>query len=825
MDKRYDSTSSEKKVRTFWQEQDIFNAANNPGPSYTIDTPPPTVSGALHVGHIFSYTQTDIIARYKRINGFSVVYPFGFDDNGLPTERYVEKKLNIKATDFERSKFIELCLKETKEAEQEFKELWQRMGLSVDWDLQYTTISPEVRRLSQASFIELFNKGFVYRKEEPALYCPVCQTSVAQAELEDSQVESFFSDIVFTDEDGNQLIIGTTRPELLPSCVALFYNPADERYKKLKGKKARVPLFKTEIPILEDELVAMEKGTGLVMCCTFGDTTDIAWYKKHRLPYKQSIGRDGKMTELAGMLKGLSIHEARKKIIQELIKHNLLIRQQPITHVVNIHERCKNEIEFIALKQWFIKILEHKQAFLEQANKIKWYPAFMKARYKDWVEHIGWDWCISRQRFYGIPFPVWYCTECDKVLIAEPKELPVDPQETKYKGACSSCGSKNIVPDTDVMDTWNTSSLTPYICYAVCNQQWKPPFQDEEQKETLESFLPMNMRPQAHDIIRTWAFYTIVKSWMHNNLIPWNTIIISGHVLGAAKEKLSKSKGGGPITPENLLANYSADALRYWTASAALGHDVSFSEEQIQIGQRLTTKLWNAFRFIKEHLAPCKSDEVPEQLGSINGWILHQASNCFETYQNYLEQNEFSIALDNVEQFFWKDFCDNYLEIIKDQLFNSDKYNHAQICATQWTLFTIGLRILQLYAPYVPYVTEAIYQLLYKEHVGIASIHQTRFSKVQQLFVFKKGAKSTEKLLEIVSQVRKLKSKQQLSLKTKLATLTIYVADIDNYYFLQEQEQLIKGVTQAQKVHFKQEERDEQRLKQQDNQWNATVSC
>jgi len=825
MDKRYDHVASEEHIRSLWEEEGTFKAINNTGERYSIDTPPPTVSGSLHIGHIFSYTHTDIIARYKRMNGFSVVYPFGFDNNGLATERFVEKKLNIRAVDFDRSEFIRICLEESKKAVEGFKELWQRMGLSVDWDLQYSTISKEVRRISQAGFIDLYNKGYAYRKYEPAIFCPVCRTSVAQAELDDKESESFFNDIVFTGEDGNQLVIATTRPELLPSCVALFYNPADERYKKLKGKTAHVPLFDIEVPILEDELVDMEKGSGLVMSCTFGDTTDITWYKKHNLPYRQSIGANGKMTELAGFMSGLSVKEARKKIIQELLEKKLLIRQQPIKHMVNIHERCKHEIEFLALPQWFITILDHKKTFLDQADKIEWFPTFMKARYKDWVEHLGWDWCISRQRFYGIPFPVWHCLDCDAIILADPQDLPVDPQEAPYKGNCPSCSGTNIAPDTDVMDTWNSSSLTPYICAELIEPYKGVPFFAQDAQKVAETILPMNMRPQAHDIIRTWAFYTIVKAWMHNRIVPWNSVVISGHVLAGTKGKISKSKGGSAITPEHLLKTYSADAIRYWTASASLGYDVAFSEEQIKVGQRLVTKMWNAFRFVKEHLILCDPDNVPENLGPVNEWLLDKATICFEQYHSYLEQNEFSIALDNLEKFFWHDFCDNYLEIIKDQLFNPELYESDHLCATKWTLYVVGLRILQLYAPYIPYITEAIYQLMFKEHVGVSSLHKTRYAAIQREFVFKEGVKTTDILIEIIAKVRKLKSEHQLSLKTELTQLTVYCGNIDQCERLKSVEQILKGVSKAQKIEYVTESSDAYALEQKDDQWHAKVSC
>ncbi len=694
MEKQYDHKSTELQMQQTWQEHKTYLASHNPGPLYSVDTPPPTVSGSLHIGHIFSYTQTDIIARYKRMNGFSVFYPFGFDDNGLPTERYVEKKLSINAHTVGRTEFIKLCLQETKAVEHQFKQLWQRMGLSVNWDLCYSTISDKTRALSQESFIDLYKKGYIYRAYEPALYCTVCRTSVAQAELDDAQKPSFFNDIVFQDPHGNDLIVGTTRPELLPACVALLYNPNDERYVYLKGKQAIVPLYGFKVPILEDEQVSIEKGTGLVMCCTFGDKTDIAWFKKFKLPYKQAVGLDGKWTDITGPLAGLKVAAARAKIIELLQEKNLLLRQQPIMHAVNVHERCKNEIEYVALSQWFLKILDYKHEFLAMADRIAWYPSFMKARYKNWVENISWDWCLSRQRLFGIPFPVWHCTACGHIILADQQQLPIDPQETPYSKPCPQCGKSAITADTDVMDTWNTSSITPYICYQFYAPDAASPFMHD----VAPDFIPMGMRPQAHDIIRTWAFYTIVKTWMHHKTIPWAEIVISGHVLSDAKEKISKSKDNNKLAPETLLETYPADVIRYWTASGSLGQDVAFSENQLKIGQRLITKLWNAFRFVHEHTKDVNPQVMPAKLDASNEWLLHEATVCFEKYQRYLEENEFGLALAVVEKFFWHTFCDNYLELIKNQLFNPTEYDPQTVKATHWTLHTVGLRILQMYA-------------------------------------------------------------------------------------------------------------------------------
>lgn len=825
MDKKYDHLQAEAKAQELWQKNNTYAHENNPGPVYSIDTPPPTVSGYLHIGHIFSYTQTDIIARYKRMSGWSVFYPFGFDDNGLPTERFVEKRNNIRAHDISRSAFIELCLKETTEVEKQFQTLWQRIGLSVDWSLCYSTIDNNTRKISQLSFIELYKKGYVYRKNEPALYCTTCRTTVAQAELEDATKTSLFNNITFTSGQ-EKLTIGTTRPELLPACVALFFNPEDKRYQHLANKTAIVPIFGQEVPILADPDVDPEKGTGLVMCCTFGDKTDIVWYKRHNLPYRQVIDLDGKWTEQAGPLAGMRVATARETILKLLQEKGLLTEQKQITHVVNVHERCKKEIEYLIISQWFLKILPFKEKFVELADLIQWYPSFMKSRYINWVENLSWDWCLSRQRFYGIPFPVWHCTSCKEIILAKPEELPIDPQETPYKGQCP-CGSDFIQPDTDVMDTWNTSSLTPYICASLTKQVDN--LNNLFDQTYSSGFMPMSMRPQAHDIIRTWAFYTIAKSWMHNNNVPWTNIVISGHVLSTEKEKISKSQGNSPRDPENLLNLYPADAIRYWTASGSLGHDMAFSDTQLLIGQKLLVKLWNAFRFAQPYFESFEIKE-PEtnNLGDINKWLLNNISKCYKNYINYFELNEFNLALDTIEKFFWHDFCDNYIELIKDQLMNSDKYRPEQVEATRWTLYNVGLKILQLYSPFVPHITETIYSDIYKPYTKTPSIHQTRFNEYQTIYTFDDSTYLMNNVLDLVTQVRKLKSEHKLSLKTEIDTLTIACTNHNLIALLKAQEELIKGVTKAHKINYitnnmPTETSLNQENNLENNLWNATV--
>lgn len=790
MEKQYDSKATEQEIQNLWEREKIYHYKPDADRQvYSIDTPPPTVSGSLHIGHVFSYTQTDVVARYKRLRGFNVFYPMGFDDNGLPTERFVEKKHGIKAHNMKRSEFLTLCLKETEEVEKLFEGLWRSIGLSVDWTKLYSTISNKARKASQYSFIELYNKGYVYRKAEPSLYCTTCRTSVAQAELDSAEVSSTFNDIYFTAQDGQKLQIATTRPELLPACVAVFYHPDDERYKNLAGQQATTPIFNKQVPILADELVDPAKGTGLVMCCTFGDQTDITWFKKHKLPFVQTIGNDGKWTELAGPLAGLSVHEARKKILELLEQDGSLIGKKQISHHVSVHERCKQEIEYLVLWQWFIDVLNHKEKFLELADKIVWKPEFMKIRYQEWVQNLNWDWCVSRQRFFGIPFPVWHCNNCKQILFADRAQLPIDPQETKYPSQqCSSCSSTDIVPDTDVMDTWNTSSLTPQI-----NTNWP-----DESPDGLT--MPMSMRPQAHDIIRTWAFDTIVKSFFHTGDIPWHDIVISGHVL-AGKDKISKSKENSKTSPEALLATFPADVIRYWTASARLGVDTAFSDNQLKIGQRLVTKLWNAFRFCSEHIADYQKPAQTPKLDQLNEWLLTSLSKTVQEFIKNFDAYEYHAALETAEKFFWNDFCDNYLELVKDQFFNPDKYDAATIDGTRFVLYEVGFGILQLFAPFTPFVTDAIYQRLYKTTEQASSLHSTVLDEKRFSYIYEQSLQAIKLVLDVVASVRKLKTGKQLSLKTELSKLIIYV-DQAQQELLVGQELLIKGVTKTVQIDY-----------------------
>lgn len=796
MENRYNHLECDDKIRQLWLVNQTYRNHNHAYKLYTIDTPPPTVSGSLHIGHIFSYTQTDIIARYKRMTGHNVFYPFGFDCNGLATERFVEKKHNTNASKIGREKFVELCLSTTEEMKIKFVQLWRTLGLSAELENTYSTISSDVQRIAQQSFIELVRKNYAYIKKEPALYCTQCRTTVAQAELDDMEQATTFNDIEFKSETGASLMVATTRPELLSSCVALLYHPSDVRYQHLKNKQAIVPLFSNSVAILADESVLPEKGTGLVMVCTFGDKTDIEWFKKYDLPYKQSIGFDGKFIASVAELAGLNVLDARKKIIMLLQENGLLHGQKAITNSVNVHERCKQPIEYVILSQWFIKVVENSAAFLDAADKIDWFPGHMKSRYVDWVSHLSWDWCISRQRVFGIPFPVWYCNDCGTTLLADVSELPVDPQKTTYNGRCNNCNGLNIRAEKDVMDTWNTSSLTPYICKELYEKQRGYLFADSD-------FLPMSMRPQAHDIIRTWAFYTIVKAWMHQKEIPWNDIIISGYVLSENKEKISKSKDNAPTDPEKLLTMYAPDAIRFWTASGTLGQDIAFSNEQIIIGQKLLTKLWNGLKFVHLHIAGQEIGDIsqkPKNLGVINEWMFDQMQTALKQYHHCFEKNEFSFALQSVEKVFWNDFCDNYLEIVKDQMFNPANYNQQEVAATKWTLQYTGFLLLQMYAPYLPHITEYLYQHIFLGSVKTSSLHLTQLVTARQ--VNDKNNKKMAVILNVIGLVRKLKTAAQLSLKVELETLTICNVDTETIAIINNELSILKGVCKVKNIIF-----------------------
>jgi valyl-tRNA synthetase len=784
--KRYDPKEAEDKWQQFWLKNKIFKFEENSSkPLYSIDTPPPYASaGHLHVGHGMHYSQFEFIARFKRMMGNNVFFPMGYDDNGLPTERFVEKKHKTNKSKISRADFIKLCLEETKKTGQTYYNLFTKLGFSLDWDLLYHTIGDRARRVSQKSFIQLYKKGMLERHDNPTTWCTSCQTTIAQADLENVNLNSHFSDIVFKCED-KDLVIATTRPELLPACVALFFNPEDERYQELKDKLAKVPLFDYEVPVMADESVDKDKGTGLMMVCTFGDKEDIEKWHKYNLPLRVAITEYGKTNELAGKYANMKLKDARQAIVDDLKAKNLLINQKEITHAVNVHERCGTEIEFLKKPQWSINVLDKKEELIKIAQKINWYPEHMKVRYEHWVKNLQWNWGISRQRHYGVPFPVWYCKDCEAVLLPDEKELPIDPREEQYKGQCT-CGSSNIEPEMDVMDTWMTSSCTPEI-----NADW-----GSEKERT--NFLPMSLRPQGHDIIRTWAFYTIVKSYYHHDDIPWQDIMISGHGQDPNGQKMSKSKGNFVIAQE-VIDKYSADAFRFWAASVKLGDDLPYQEKDVLTGQKFINKLWNASKFALMHLEDYTSGDITEVFDK---WLLSKLHKLINVSTESFEKYEYSRTKGEVEKYFWQILCDQYLEIAKDRLYNPDQRGVEVRKSAQESLYQTILSILKMIAPIMPHITEEIYQLYFAEKEGKKSIHISNWPEFNKELVNPEAELAGDLGIDIINTVRKYKSENQMSLKEEIEEIILVSDEKDFQEMVGSISEDLKSVIKVKEIKF-----------------------
>ena len=797
--KHYSPIEVEPRLNEFWKTKGIYKfSPDSDQPVYSIDTPPPTVSGNLHLGHTYSYSHADFCARFWRMNGYNVFYPMGYDDNGLPTERLVEKRLGISARQVRRSAFIAKCLEISERAELDYQQLWQRLGLSIDWHYTYRTIDEQSRALSQRSFLELFKKDLIYQSEAPAIWCSECETSLAQADLNDIERQSELVTLAFDLESvdqtsqTNQIPIATTRPELLSACVAIFIHPEDDRYRGLAGKQAVVPLFDQVVPILEDTGVDLGKGSGAVMCCTFGDATDIAWWRKHQLPVIQVIDKQGRMTSAAGEFLSLSVIETRQQIKQDLENKGFILFTQPIQQSIRVHERCDTPVEYIMERQWFIKLLDYKQQLLDAGEQVSWHPGHMAGRYIAWVENLNWDWCISRQRYYGVPIPLWYCKNCSKVILAEEEQLPIDPTEQLPLHSCS-CGNSSFIPERDILDTWATSSLTPQIA----GQLLTNPI-------LYEKVYPFSLRPQAHEIIRTWAFYTLVKSLYQGNNLPWKNVLISGWgIAGEGMGKISKSRGGGALPPMEMIKRYSADAVRYWASSTGLGKDAIISEDKIQVGTRLVTKLWNVARFSENFINPCPSEVTALNAADFSAgdrWILTRLQVVIKEATAFFIGYDYTAAKNKVEEFFWRDLADNYLEMSKLRLYDPA---HPQHEGARATLYQLVLNILKFFAPFLPYVTEEIFQGLFAKHQKEAiSIHTSQWPQSQSGLEDMAALSCGEIMLEIASTVRRYKSENKLPLGSDIELIQISLAQQNDQQIWQAALPDISGITRARKVVF-----------------------
>ncbi|MBU1879353.1 MAG: valine--tRNA ligase [Chloroflexi bacterium] len=793
--KRYHAPAAETRWQQAWDEQGIYHFVQDSRPVYAIDTPPPTVSGDLHLGHCYSYSQTDFMARFWRMNGYNVYYPMGWDDNGLPTERLVERSLGIKPAQVGRAQFIQAILEVSREYEARYEQLWRRLGLSVDWRYTYSTISPPARRIAQYSFIDLYRKGLAYRASAPAIWCPQCGTAIAQAEVDDLERETRFVTVAFALDDGQPLPIATTRPELLPACVAVFVHPDDARYRALVGRTAITPLFDRPVPILADDKADPAKGTGVVMCCTFGDTTDVEWWYKHDLPLISVIRRDGALNELAGPYAGLDTGVARARITADLTDRGLILGQHEAAQTVRVHERCDTPVEYIDSQQWFIRLLDHRAEFLQAGCDIAWHPAHMHARYEDWVRNLAWDWCISRQRYFGVPFPVWYCADCGTAILADPADLPVDPLDQPPPRPCD-CGCAWFVPEEDVMDTWATSSLSPQVA-----GRWL------EDPALFEQVFPMSLRPHAHEIIRTWTFYTIVKSWYHLGRLPWSNIVISGYGLAPEGGKVSKSRGAGPLDPLDMMERYSADAVRYWAASTRLGRDSVIDETKIAAGQRLVTKLWNVTRFAHTFLAGYQPPPDPPALLPADRWLLSRLHRVIQAATTAFADYDYTAAKDEAESFFWDTLADNYLELSKVRLYELDDGDPRREAA-RYALYHALLTVVKLLAPILPHITEEVYQLGLARPGDAPSIHVSPstghcvWPQPSDQFISDPAEAVGRALVGIATAVRRYKSTRQLPLSAPLARLEIVAPDPALRAALRESLIDLRSVTRAQAIEI-----------------------
>jgi valyl-tRNA synthetase len=808
-----------------WDEVGLyrFPKSSDRAEVFSIDTPPPTVSGSLHVGHVFSYTHTDIVARFQRMTGKHVFYPMGWDDNGLPTERRVQNHYAVRCdpslpydpdfsvpatpaakgqrpVDVSRRNFVELCETLAAEDEKAFERLWRQLGLSVDWSMTYTTIGTRAQRVSQLEFLQLLARGQAYQAEAPTLWDVGFRTAVAQAELEDREHAGAWHRIRFQLPDGGPMGDGvhieTTRPELLPACVALIAHPSDERYQPLFGQTATSPVFKVPVPILAHPAAERDRGAGIAMCCTFGDLTDVQWWRELKLPTRTIIGRDGRILsdpprglddpagrEAYAELTGATVFTARERVVAQLRgSGDLEGDPRPVSRPVKFYEKGDKPLEIVSSRQWFIRSVEHRDALLRRGAELQWHPAYMKARYDDWVRGLNGDWLVSRQRFFGVPFPVWYpldeVAEPDYTapILATPDTLPVDPSSATPPGYREDQRGRpgGFTADPDVMDTWATSSLTPQI---VCG--WA------EDEERYALTYPMDLRPQAHDIIRTWLFSTVLRAELGSGTLPWRHVALSGWILDPDRKKMSKSKGN-VVTPIGLLEQFGSDAVRYWAAGGRPGTDTAFDQGQMKVGRRLATKIVNASRFVLGFPEPAPGAEVTEALDRA---MLAALDEVVAKATTALRDFEYTSALEITERFFWS-FCDDYLELVKQRAYGDDGpaadadgagadaasgvgsgSGDAAAQSARLALRSALSVLLRLFAPVLPFCTEEAWSWWHDD-----SVHTSPWPAVSEAAPASGVAADTGVITAaaaVISAIRKAKSEARLSMRAPVRTVRV----------------------------------------------------
>ncbi|MCK4476727.1 MAG: valine--tRNA ligase [Methanophagales archaeon] len=768
MEKKYKPEIIERKWLESWNDSMYYFEASSDKVPYIIDTPPPYPTGDFHIGNALNWCYIDFLARYKRMRDYDVMFPQGWDCHGLPTEVKVEEIHDISRHQISKQEFRDLCRQLTSSNIEQMKGMMRRLGMSIDWSKEYVTMDDRYKRYTQLSFLKMYREGLIYQAEHPVNWCPRCETAIAFAEVEYEDRDAYLNYILFRkvgmEKEAEYVEIATTRPELLASCVAVAVHPDDERYKSIVGKELEVPIFEHTVKVYGDESVDPEFGTGVVMICTFGDRQDVRWWKLHKLPLKASIDERGRMTEIAIGYEGLSVEECKKKIIEDLNAKELLKRRERIKQNVGVCWRCKTPIEIISTRQWFVRV--NKEEIINAAKEIKWYPEHFLIRLENWVESMEWDWCISRQRIFSVPIPVWYCKRCGAVKGASEDVIPVDPVITSPNTPCANCGGTEFEGEKDVLDTWMDSSLT-----ALWAAEW-----DLNAGRPSGIEFPVELRPQGHDIIRTWAFYSILRSIALTKKIPWRTILINGMVLGEDGYKMSKSRNN-TISPDEVIQKHGADVFRQWAAiGGAVGSDVQFRWKDIVAASKFMQKLWSILRFSMIHLKPFfeKESFTKEKKNPrvVDKWLLSKLNKLILSVTYSMENFKFDEAMKSIRAFAWNVLADDYIELVKSRLYGrlGEEGKESAKYALHETLKTLSI----LLAPFIPFYAEEMHSYIAEEE-GERSVHKEKWPEVKPDMIDSEAEQEGDLIADIVRAVRNYKSERGVPLNAPLDKIEIYV--------------------------------------------------